>query len=102
MKASTATWQILGNQVIMARMALPANVGTAQNAAFASPTPANQAAVGKAISDFLTAKATRFGVTAAALAAGATPAAAAAAGAGALTPGPDRPAGSQNESADPV
>ena len=86
MKASTATWQILGNQVIMARMALPANVGTAQNAAFASPTPANQAAVGKAISDFLTAKATRFGVTAAALAAGATPAAAAAAGAGALTP----------------
>ena len=70
----------------MARMALPANVGTAQNAAFASPTPANQAAVGKAISDFLTAKATRFGVTAAALAAGATPAAAAAAGAGALTP----------------
>lgn len=86
MKASSATWQILGNQVIMARMALPANVGTAQNAAFASPTPANQAAVSKAISDFLTAKATRYGVTAAALAAGATPAAAAAAATSALTP----------------
>jgi alkaline phosphatase D len=85
MKASSATWQILGNQVIMARMTLPANMLAAQNAALASPTPANQAAVSKAIQDFLTAKATRFGVTAAALAAGATPATAAAAGAAALT-----------------
>jgi len=67
MKASSATWQILGNQVIMARMALPATVGAAQNAAFASPTAANQAAVQKAISDYLGAKATRFAAGTAAL-----------------------------------
>ena len=56
--ASTATWQIMGNQDIMARMWFPANVLQAQNAAFAAPTAANQTAVVTAISTFLTAKAT--------------------------------------------
>ena len=56
--ASNATWQILGNQDIMARMWFPANVLQAQNAAFAAPTAANQAAVVTAINSFLTAKAT--------------------------------------------
>ena len=66
---STATWQILGNQDIMARMWFPANVLQASGAAIANPTPANQQSVQTAISSYLTAKATR-----------------AAAGAGALTP----------------
>jgi len=56
--ASKATWQIMGNQDIMARMWFPANVLQAQNTAFAAPTAANQTAVVTAISTFLTAKAT--------------------------------------------
>jgi alkaline phosphatase D len=56
--ASTATWQILGNQDIMARMWFPASLLQAQATATVVPTPANQQAVLKAISDFLTAKAT--------------------------------------------
>jgi alkaline phosphatase D len=64
MAASRATWQFLGNQDIMARRWIPASVLQAQAA-----TPPNPAAVGQAISTYLTAKATR-----------------AAAGAGALTP----------------
>ena len=67
--ASTATWQIFGNQDIMARMWLPGSVLQAQGAAFANPTPAANAAVQAAIGAYLGAKATR-----------------AAAGAGALTP----------------
>jgi len=60
--ASNATWQIMGNQDIMARMWFPANVLRAQNAAFAAPTDtAKQKAVGTAINDFLTAKATPSG-----------------------------------------
>ncbi len=58
MAASTATWQIMGNQDIMARMWIPGSVLQAQGTAAASPTPANQQAVLTAISDFLTAKAT--------------------------------------------
>ena len=58
MAASTATWQIMGNQDIMARMWFPGNVLRAQATATVSPTAANQQAVLKAISDFLTAKAT--------------------------------------------
>lgn len=58
MAASTATWQILGNQDIMARMWFPVTVIQASAAAVASPTAANQQAVFKSISDFLTAKAT--------------------------------------------
>jgi alkaline phosphatase D len=58
MAASTATWQIMGNQDIMARMWFPSSVLQAQAAATANPTAANQQAVMKAISDFLTAKAT--------------------------------------------
>lgn len=56
--ASKATWQIIGNQDIMARMWFPKNVLQAQNTAFAAPTLANQTAVSTAIKDFLTAKAT--------------------------------------------
>lgn len=58
MAASTATWQILGNQDIMARMWFPVTVIQASATAVASPTAANQQAVFKSISDFLTAKAT--------------------------------------------
>jgi alkaline phosphatase D len=58
MATSTATWQIMGNQDIMARMWFPASVLQAQATVTASPTAANQQAVQQAISDFLTAKAT--------------------------------------------
>lgn len=61
MQASSATWQLLGNQTIMARMWLP---GSVLSTGLASPSTAPAA-----ISAYLTAKATR-----------------AAAGAGALTP----------------
>jgi alkaline phosphatase D len=64
---SAAAWQFLGNQDIMARMWFPASVLQAQNTAFASPTAENQAAVGKSITDFLTAKATRAAAGASAL-----------------------------------
>lgn len=67
MKASSATWQLLGNQDIMARMWIPAHVLQAQNAAFSSPTAANQQAVVKAVSDYLGAKATRLAAGEAAL-----------------------------------
>lgn len=56
--SSTATWQIIGNQDIMAKMWFPASVLQAQATATQAPTQANQQAVLKAISDFLTAKAT--------------------------------------------
>ena len=55
MQASTATWQFLGNQDIMARLWLPASVLGAQAAAATNPTGVQQA-----ITDYLTAKATRF------------------------------------------
>jgi len=61
MQNSTATWQILGNQDIMARMWYPSSVLSAQATANSSPSTANSQAVQKAISDYLTAKATRFG-----------------------------------------
>ncbi|MBC7445798.1 MAG: alkaline phosphatase D family protein [Polaromonas sp.] len=54
MNASQATWQIVGNQDIMARMWFPASVLQAQAAAATNPT-----GVSSAISAFLTAKATR-------------------------------------------
>ena len=59
MGASTASWQFLGNQDIMGRMWIPASVLNAQTVAGAAPTPANILAVQTAISDYLTAKATR-------------------------------------------
>ena len=59
MAASTATWQIMGNQDIMARMWFPASVLQAQATATVSPTPANLQAVTTAISNFLTAKGTK-------------------------------------------
>lgn len=61
MAASTATWQIMGNQDIMARMWFPASILQAQATATANPTLANQQAVGTAITTFLTAKATPAG-----------------------------------------
>jgi alkaline phosphatase D len=54
MAASTATWQFLGNQDIMARMWFPASILQAQAAAASNP-----AGVSAAISAYLTAKATR-------------------------------------------
>ena len=54
MNASQATWQIVGNQDIMARMWFPASVLQAQAATVTNPT-----GVATAISDYLTAKATR-------------------------------------------
>jgi alkaline phosphatase D len=65
MGKSTATWQILGNQDIMAKMWLPASVLQAQTAAAADPTKAP--AVQTAITDYLTAKATRAAAGTAAL-----------------------------------
>lgn len=65
--ASTATWQVLGNQDIMARMWFPANVLQASGPAVANPTPANLQTVQTAISGYLTAKATRAQAGAAAL-----------------------------------
>jgi alkaline phosphatase D len=62
MSASTATWQFLGNQDIMARMWLPASLLQAVAAAATNPT-----GVQKAIGDYLTAKATRAAAGAAAL-----------------------------------
>jgi len=59
--SSTASWQIMGNQDIMARMWFPASVLQAQDQATRSPTPSNQQAVLSAISAFLTAKATPAG-----------------------------------------
>ena len=64
---STATWQFLGNQDIMARMWFPGSVLQAQSLATTAPTAANQAAVGAAINAYLTAKAVRATVGAAAL-----------------------------------
>ncbi len=55
MQASTASWQFLGNQDIMARLWLPASVLNAQNAAATNPGGVQQA-----VTDYLTAKATRF------------------------------------------
>ena len=62
MSASTAMWQFLGNQDIMARMWIPASVLQAQAVAATNP-----AAVQKAIGDYLTAKGTRAAAGAAAL-----------------------------------
>jgi alkaline phosphatase D len=59
MNASTATWQVVGNQTIMAKMWFPYTV----TSAFAS----NPAGVPAAIGAFLTAKATRAAAGAAAL-----------------------------------
>ena len=59
MAASTATWQVVGNQTLMARMWFPGSVLSA----FAS----NPAAAPAAITAFLTAKATRAAAGAAAL-----------------------------------
>ena len=64
---STATWQFLGNQDIMARMWFPGSVLQAQSVATTAPTAANQAAVSAAINAYLTAKAVRATAGAAAL-----------------------------------
>ncbi len=54
--ASTARWQVLGQQVLMGRMEFPVSVLAALNTSDLSPTA--QAAGQKAVSDYLTAKAT--------------------------------------------
>ena len=54
--ASKATWQVLGQQVLMARMEFPVSVLTQLNPANTSPSAL--AAGQKAISDYVTAKAT--------------------------------------------
>lgn len=56
MAASTATWQVLGQQVLMARMDFPVSV--LQHLNPANTSPAALAAGQKAITDYLTAKAT--------------------------------------------
>lgn len=56
MQASTATWQVLGQQVLMGRMAFPVSILQALNPANISPEA--QAAAQQAITDYLTAKAT--------------------------------------------
>ncbi len=65
--ASTTTWQIFGNQDIMARMWLPVSVLQAQGAATANPSATSGAAVQAAIGAYLGAKATRAASGAAAL-----------------------------------
>jgi alkaline phosphatase D len=59
MAASSATWQVLGQQVLMARMEFPASVLTALNTADASADAL--AAAQQAVTDYLTAKATPAG-----------------------------------------
>lgn len=59
MAASSATWQVLGQQVLMARMEFPASVLTALNTTEASAQA--QAAGQQAVTDYLTAKATPAG-----------------------------------------
>ncbi len=54
MATSSATWQVLGQQVLMARMTAPVSVLSALNATDTSPEA--QAAGMKAITDYLTAK----------------------------------------------
>jgi alkaline phosphatase D len=56
MAASKATWQVLGQQVLMARMEFPVSVLAALNPSDTSAEA--QAAGSKAVSDYLTAKAT--------------------------------------------
>ncbi|OYU42636.1 MAG: alkaline phosphatase, partial [Burkholderiales bacterium PBB4] len=59
MKASGATWQVLGQQVLMGRMEFPASVLVSLDPTNpVNATPAGQAAGQKAISDYLTAKGT--------------------------------------------
>lgn len=57
--ASTAAWQFLGNQTVMARLWLPASVLQALLATMTTPPTATQADVSAAISAYLDAKATR-------------------------------------------
>lgn len=56
MSASKASWQVLGQQVLMARMTVPLSILNALNPANTSPTAAADGA--KAVTDYLTAKAT--------------------------------------------
>jgi alkaline phosphatase D len=57
--ASSAAWQFLGNQTIMARLWLPASVLQKLRASISTPSTATQADVSAAISAYLDAKATR-------------------------------------------
>ena len=57
--SSTAKWQVLGNQDIMAKIWWPASVLTSLGVVYFNPTPANQAAFSQTITDYLTAKMTK-------------------------------------------
>ena len=57
LQTSKATWQVLGQQVLMARMAFPASILMALNSSNTSPEA--QAAAQQAITAYLTAKAMR-------------------------------------------
>ena len=57
--ASSAAWQFLGNQTIMARLWLPTSVLQKLRASISTPPTATQADVSAAISAYLDAKATR-------------------------------------------
>ena len=61
MAASSATWQVLGQQVLMARMAFPVSILQALDPS--NTDPAAQAAGLQAITDYLTAKNTPPGLT---------------------------------------
>lgn len=56
MSASKASWQVLGQQVLMARMTVPVSILNALNPANTSPTAVADGA--KAVTDYLIAKAT--------------------------------------------
>jgi alkaline phosphatase D len=56
--SSTAKWQVLGNQDIMAKIWWPASVLTTLGAVAFNPTLANQTAFSQSITDYLTAKMT--------------------------------------------
>ena len=57
--SSTAKWQVLGNQDIMAKIWWPANVLTSLGAVYFNPSAANQAAFSQSVTDYLTAKMTQ-------------------------------------------
>jgi alkaline phosphatase D len=57
--ASTAKWQVLGNQDIMAKIWWPANVLASLGAVYFNPSAANQAAFSQSVTDYLTAKMTQ-------------------------------------------
>ena len=56
--SSSAKWQVLGNQDIMAKIWWPASILTPLGSAYVNPSAANLASFSKAVTDYLTAKMT--------------------------------------------